>query len=91
METFFRGETVMTQRSVVLERLERAERDIEQAEARLARQRSMLTSDGLDGAQLRRRELRQLEEAQTACRADLERLRAEFAALDDWDPCGPEL
>ncbi|MBV9697567.1 MAG: hypothetical protein JO005_11620 [Gammaproteobacteria bacterium] len=82
METFFRGEAVMAQRSVVLEQLERAERHIKQGEARLARQRSLL-ADGAGGAQTQHRTLRQLEEAQSAYRADLERLRAEFAALDD--------
>ena len=87
METFFRGEAVMAQRSVVLEQLERAEREIEETEALLARQRSLLDGGAKDGAPTHRRRLRQLEEAQNAYLADLERLRAEFAALDDGEAC----
>ncbi len=90
METFFRGEAVMAQRSVVLEQLEKAERDIEECEALLARQRSLLKSGAADGTPTHHRRLRQLEEAQNAYLADRERLRAEFAALDDGESC-PQL
>ncbi|MBV9346078.1 MAG: hypothetical protein JO341_06830 [Gammaproteobacteria bacterium] len=77
METFFRGEAVMAQRSVVLDQLERTEREIKQCEALLARQRSLPSTGGA-----KNRTLRQLEEAQIAYIANRERLRAEFAALD---------